>query len=129
VENIKISQLSKLFLAGFISVAISCNNAKKPRYSIPEQYYTGKVRENLDKMLMQGQLLFKEHCSKCHGIFTKGKDSIPNFSKTQIENYESKILYDDQDNHGVLQKITAEELDRILDFLKFRTQADTTKKK
>ncbi|HEX4875878.1 MAG TPA: c-type cytochrome [Chitinophagaceae bacterium] len=93
---------------------------EKRLYYIPENY-TGKTRDNMDKMLMRGQKLFKAHCSGCHGIFTKGKDSIPNFSKTQIEAYEARLLYDDQANHGILQKITSEELDRILDFLKLRT--------
>ena len=38
-----------------------------------------------------------------------------------IEPYESRLLYDDEAHHGIMQKITEEKLDRILDFLKFRT--------
>jgi NADH:ubiquinone oxidoreductase subunit D len=60
----------------------------------------------MDKDLMRGQKLFKAHCSGCHGIFTKGKESVPNFSRTQIEAYESRLLYDDEANHGIMQKIT-----------------------
>lgn len=100
-------------------VALSCTS-EKPLYTVPE-YYTGFTRDNMDKELMRGQKLFKTNCSGCHGIFTKGKESVPNFSKTQIEAYESRLLYDDEANHGIMQKITEEELDRILDFLKFRT--------
>lgn len=105
----------------FVLTLIHCTGSKKPRYSIPEEYYTGIVRQNMDKRLMQGQKLFKLHCSGCHGIFTKGKNSIPNFSKTEIEAYEAAVLYDDQDNHGILKKITEQDLYNILDFLKFRT--------
>ena len=52
--------------------------------------------ERLDK----GKILFKEHCSGCHGIFTKGRDSVPNFTKDQISNYRAAVLMaKDQKNH------------------------------
>lgn len=113
------NKYSIVFCVALTLVVFACT-AEKPLYTIPDNY-TGLSRENMDKDLMRGQKLFKAHCSKCHGIFTKGKESVPNFSQTQIEAYESKLLYDDEANHGILQKITSEELDRILDFLKFRT--------
>lgn len=103
-------------------IFIQCTGSKKAAYTIPEQY-TGQTRVNMDKMLMDGQKLFKIHCSGCHGIFTKGKDSIPNFTQTQIELYKSTALLDDPKNHAVAQKVRMEDLDRILDFLSFRTRS------
>ncbi len=120
----------KAYILFFFAIAIStatCTSSKKPRFHLSEEYYTGIVKENLTKRLMEGQKLFKAYCSGCHGIFTKGKDSIPNFSKTEIESYEAKLLYDDEANHGILKKITERDLDNILEFLKFRTDRGTAK--
>jgi cytochrome c553 len=99
---------------------------REPAYVVPEEI-TGKTRENLVAMLEYGQKLYKIKCAKCHGIFTKGKDSIPNFSKTQLENYAAQALVDDPKNHAVIQKMTTEDLDMVLQFLNFRKMPAATK--
>jgi mono/diheme cytochrome c family protein len=104
-------------------VIINCTAPKKIGYTIPDDY-TGQSRANLIKYLDQGQKLFKINCSRCHGIFTKGKDSIPNFSKTEIEAYKSAVLMDDPKNHAIAQKIRPEDLNMILEFLAFRKQGN-----
>jgi mono/diheme cytochrome c family protein len=96
-----------------------CAQQKRIEYVIPDEY-TGQTRTNMENMLIAGQKLFKIHCSQCHGIFTKGKDSIPNFSKTQIEAYKASALLDDPKNHAVAQKVRPDDLDLILQFLSFR---------
>ena len=96
-----------------------CAQQKKTAYIIPEEY-TAQTRINMEKALIAGQKLYKIHCSGCHGIFTDGRDSIPNFSKTQIEAYKSSALLDDPKNHAVTQKIRPDDLDLILQFLAFR---------
>jgi cytochrome c553 len=99
-----------------------CTPQTKVEYNIPDNY-EGQTRLNLIKMLDEGQQLYKIHCSRCHGIFTKGKDSITNFSKTQIENYQAAALMDDPKNHAVIQRIRTEDLDLILMFLRFRKKS------
>jgi hypothetical protein len=115
--------MKKTILFAFLTIlylgASKCTPQKKPAYVVPPEY-TGKTKDNLVKMLEHGQKLYRIHCSHCHGIFTKGKDSIPNFSKTQIEAYKSSALFDDSKNHTVVQKIRPEDLDMILQFLSFR---------
>lgn len=103
----------------FSTVLSKCKTQKETAYIIPPQY-TGETRKNLIAMLEHGQKLYKIHCSRCHGIFTKGRDSIPNFTKTQIENYETAALREDPKNHAVMQKIRPYDLDMILQFLTFR---------
>ncbi|HUR66050.1 MAG TPA: c-type cytochrome [Chitinophagaceae bacterium] len=107
-------------------ISLHCKTQKETLYIVPEQY-TGETRQNLIKMLEEGQELFKINCSRCHGIFGQGKDSIPNFSRTQIESYRSSALLDDPGNHAVAQKIRPYDLDMILQFLQFRKPPDTTK--
>ena len=109
-----------VFLLILVSVfAFQCRTQKEAHYIVPEQY-TGETRENMVKMLEQGQKLYRIHCSPCHGIFGNGKDSIPNFSKTQVEAYSAAALRQDPDNHAVVNKVRPYDLDMIVLFLSFR---------
>ena len=96
-----------------------CTPQKQSVYFVPDQY-TGETKANLVTMLEYGQKLYKLNCTRCHGIFTKGKDGIPDFSKIQIEAYRSSFLLDDSKNHAVAKKIRPYDLDMILQFLQFR---------
>src|SRR5215831_3679635 len=64
-----------------------------------------------------GMKMFKSNCSGCHGVFGKGKDSIPNFSKEQYDEYKTSYLAGDSSNHAVLTKMTEEELNNVFLFL------------
>lgn len=98
---------------------VNCNPGKKVWYTVPETI-TGESRTAMLQILEDGQTLFKIHCSRCHGIFSNGKDSIPNFSKTEIEAYKAAIILDDPKNHAVAQKIRPEDLEKIFEFLLYR---------
>jgi mono/diheme cytochrome c family protein len=60
---------------------------------------------------------YKANCAKCHGIFGKGKDSIPNFSKVQMDDYKASFLAADKLNHAVIAKMTEEELNAVFIFV------------
>lgn len=64
-----------------------------------------------------GEMLFKTNCSQCHGIFTKGKDSIPNFTKVQMDKYASRFLAMDPKNHAVIRQIAPQDFFKITFFL------------
>lgn len=64
-----------------------------------------------------GIRLYKNNCASCHGIFGKSKDTIPNFSKVQFDNYKSNFLAGDSVNHAVMAKMTEEELNNVFLFL------------
>ena len=100
-----------------------CTPQKQTAYVVPDTI-TGESRIAMVKLLEAGQTLYKLNCSRCHGIFTKGKDGIPNFSKTQIETYKASALLDDPKNHSVAQKVRPEDLEKILEFLTYRKQAE-----
>jgi len=66
-----------------------------------------------------GKLLFKANCASCHGVFTKGRDSVPNFNKVQIDRYATRFLARDQKNHAVMRQITPQDFYKITTFLTY----------
>lgn len=97
-----------------------CSNQKKVEYDIPD-HVTKLNKELLIQKAEKGKVLYKLHCSGCHGIFTKGKDSIPNFTKIQIDNYHSAALIGiDAKNHAVARRMSADQVDQVITFLRIR---------
>ena len=96
---------------------IACS--KKIKYNIPPNYPEGK-RNELRAILDKGKILYKTNCSDCHGIFTKGKDNIPNFTNTQIDNYSARFLRRDPKNHAVLRNMSPEQMEDVLLFLRYK---------
>ena len=102
------------------SVAImQCAVEKKMQYNIPNYVPEERKAEFLAN-LEKGRLLFKMNCSECHGIFGKGKDSIPNFSNQDLADYTVAFKANDQNNHAVVKKLLPEEMSMILTFLQYR---------
>jgi len=73
-------------------------------------------------LFQKGKVLYKEHCSSCHGIFTRGKDNIPNFTKVQLDNYSARFLKGDPQAHAVARKMSVDQLNEVVVFLRFRKQ-------
>ena len=114
---IRIYAISTMFIVAVIS---QCASQKKTEYDIPS-HVPAENKKILIERAEKGKVLYKTYCSDCHGIFTKGKDSIPNFTKTQIDNYHATALIGlDQNNHAVAKKMSAEQIDYIITFLRLR---------
>lgn len=97
-----------------------CSNQKKVKYDIPS-HVTENNRILLLEKAEKGKILYSLHCSGCHGIFTKGKDSVPNFTRIQIDNYHAAALIGiDARNHAVARKMSSEQVDQVMTFLRLR---------
>jgi hypothetical protein len=94
-------------------------NNQKVEYDIPS-HYGQQARENAIDWFEKGKILYKVDCAGCHGIYKKGKDSVPNFTKTQIDNYNAMYIKGDPRNHSVASKLSPEQLYYILTFLRLR---------
>ena len=108
-----------LFLV-LVVMLVQCAVDRKTTYDIPEYLPTERKTE-LMANLEKGRILFKTNCSGCHGIFTKGKDSIPNFTEKEIVNYMTAYQTNDKKNHAVMKQLLPEELSMIMTFLKLRS--------
>jgi mono/diheme cytochrome c family protein len=98
---------------------IQCGSQKKVEYDIPS-HYGKEARENAIDWFEKGKILYKVDCAGCHGIYKKGKDSVPNFTKTQIDNYNAMYIKGDPKNHSVASKLSPDQLYYILTFLRLR---------
>ena len=117
--NIKSSFiLQYIFLAStLMSISFSC----KPRITYPlPKNISKESKKNLTAYWKHGRDLYKENCSGCHGIFGKSKESIPDFSQQQLDTYKAKLSITDEDNHGIAQKLSYEDIEAILHFLSFK---------
>jgi hypothetical protein len=81
----------------------------------------------MQKMWGDGEQLYKSNCASCHGIFTKGKQEVPNFSTVQIDQYASRFLLRDPKNHAVMRQMSQPDFDKIIFFLKY-IKSDKPKK-
>lgn len=98
----------------------NCTSQKKTEYDIPS-HVPAENRKLLIERAEKGKVLYKLYCSGCHGIFSKGKDGIPNFTKTQIDNYHTAALIGlDPNNHAVAKKMSSQQIDYIITFLRLR---------
>lgn len=101
-------------------ILLYCKPQKKIEYNLPEPM-SAETRSIYMERLEKGKILYKLNCSSCHGIFTKGKDSVPNFTKDQIDNYRSAVLMaKDKKNHAVAARMSPQQLDYIILFLSLR---------
>jgi hypothetical protein len=103
----------------FCWIFMECTSSKKVEYDIPP-HYTEQARENAIAWFEKGKILYKVDCAVCHGIYQKGKDSVPNFTKTQIDNYNAMYIKGDPKNHSVASNLSPEQLYYILTFLRLR---------
>jgi len=109
-----------LLLALFISLFfLECATRYKVTYNIPASYPEAK-RKELITLLDKGKELYKINCSDCHGIFTKGKDKVPNFTNAQIDNYSARFMRRDPKNHAVFAQMSPEQLNEVLTFLRYK---------
>ena len=60
--------------------SISCST-RKVEYAFPDDAKALPGYPELMEHLEAGKKLYKAHCTGCHGVFTKGKKGIPNFSR------------------------------------------------
>jgi cytochrome c553 len=97
----------------------ACAPRYKITYDIPPQLPDAQ-RKILMGMLASGKELYKENCSQCHGVFTKGKDKIPNFTNQQMDNYSSRYMMRDMKNHAVAAKMSPDQLKDVLTFLHYK---------
>ena len=107
-----------IFVFSIVFLSLSCFAQPEVITKAPSNL-TGDALADVLAHIEKGKILFKEKCAKCHGIYTKGKSKIPNFSKQELKDYNIKFIQQDPLNHAVAEKMTDEEIMDVIYFLQF----------
>ena len=112
------------FLSLLLFIALKTNAQVLVADTLQTKYYIPTDLSVADKIdlkdrLENGSILFKNYCAKCHGIFAPAKQNTPNFTNKQIAAYNDLFNNNDPKNHAVAQKMSQEQLQNVLTFLKF----------
>lgn len=102
-----------------VTIIGSCIIQKKKQYLIPDTVPI-EMRDDLKSSVERGIVVYKQHCTGCHGIFSKGKDGMPDFSEQQIQKYSTRFLMQDPTSHAVAIDMHPTQLNDVLTFLRFR---------
>ena len=106
---------SIIFTLGFCTVSTA---QKVPEFEYPEYLATNdSTKKVFVKQFNQGRVLYGITCSKCHNI----KKIIPDFSLPQLMDYEMR-QYPVHLERLNDTKITDEEMQKIILFLRFKTK-------
>jgi mono/diheme cytochrome c family protein len=105
-------------------IFLQCATRNKVTYDIPANYPEARRKEIIE-LFNKGKVLYKANCSECHGIFTKGKDNVPDFTNQQLDNYSSRYIKGDLKNHAVARQMSPEQLNNVLLFLRYKKTKKT----
>ena len=111
-----------IFLAAMGAALSRCSSQKKVEYNIAP-HVAPENKALFIERAEKGRILFREHCSGCHGVFAKGKDGIPDFTHRQIENYKARDIAL-KGSHTTTRQLSDQQLDYIMDFLRLRLVKD-----
>ncbi len=116
--NLK-SLLTILLVATALAGCFIFHKKVKVTCNIPANYPEAR-RKELTDMFYKGEEIYKENCASCHGIFTEGKDSVPNFSTTQLDAYSARFLMRDRQNHAVAMNMGMQQMEEVMTFLRYK---------
>ena len=114
--------MHKKYILLFIFLGIfftDCITHKRSAYVYPDGIPETE-KEKLFVIYEKGRKLYELYCSKCHGVYEKGKDNMPNFSVRQTTSYTTRYLKGDPKNHAVAANMDPEQLNAVFMFLRYR---------
>lgn len=108
-----------LFLICFFSTALHAQ--KTAEYTYPEDAIADTAKKSFLKQFMQGKVLYRISCSKCHTMNVNGKPVIPDFSLPQLMDYEMR-LYPQHVEELPDTKLADGELQKIIVYLRYKAR-------
>jgi mono/diheme cytochrome c family protein len=93
---------------------------KKLDFNYPADSVNESSRKAFEKNIKDGKALYIISCAVCHNIKEGRKEIIPDFSLPQLMDYELRIGYPEHQDRLKDTKITDEEMNKIVLFLRFK---------
>jgi hypothetical protein len=95
-------------------------NKKEPIFDYPEYITTDTGRASFVKEFSKGRIIYKQTCAKCHNVTKDGKLYYPDFSLPQLMDYEMRFQYPAHQDELRETNLSADELDWVVTFLRFK---------
>ncbi len=112
-----------IVLTVLVFITLAWFTACKTEYAFPPDI-PQSVQPDLAQRFKKGKVLYKINCTECHGIYAKGQLDVPNFTEYQIDFYSREALLNPA-AHAVMRKISNEQLNMIILFLRYRRNPPT----
>jgi hypothetical protein len=104
-----------------IVLSFAASAQKKVKYDFPEGMADAVKAEYL-KRSEKGYILYGINCSACHNTKVGKKEVIPDFTKEQMAKYEMRFTNPSHESSIPETKVTQEEMDLIMTFLKYKAK-------
>jgi len=96
---------------------------KNAEYDMPADSTAESSKQAFIKQFKQGKILYNITCARCHNFREGRKEIIPDFSMPQLMDYEMRFYYPEHQERLTDTKITDEEMNRIILFLRFKKRS------
>ncbi len=113
------NKLELFFLICMIVSAFSYCSTSKQSYYVPPEL-SDEDKKELVALIKKGSKNYQTFCSECHGSKYTSMDQGPQFTEEQIRTY-SVFMKIRNETHGFTQRMSSEDLDTILIYLKYRS--------
>lgn len=107
-----------IFLISFVVLAFSYCSTSKLSYYVPPEL-SDEDKKELVSLIKKGSKNYQKYCSECHGSKYTSMDQGPQFTEEQIRTY-SVFMKIRNETHSFTQRMSSEDLDTILIYLKYR---------
>ena len=103
-------------------------SAKQPEFEYPLLSTTDTAKASFVKRYKKGKSLYAQVCAKCHNI-TRDIVYYPDFDLAQLLDYEMRFQYPEHNDDLKETQVSVEEMDWIVDFLRYKRKMLPFKKK
>ena len=104
---------------GLILLTSQCSSKKLAVYELPAAMAPA-VRLSMQEQCDKGLILYRMNCAKCHSDSSKKKEFIPDFSPSQLSNYEFRFANKKHEDNLNENQLTQDELVNIIMFLTYK---------
>lgn len=110
-------------VAGFAWLNTMAGKKNKMKYDFPEAM-SAEVRAGFTEICDKGKVLYDINCAKCHNMKVNGKETIPDFSPSELKGYELRVSNARHESNMDDTLVTAEELGMISTFLTYKPKSN-----
>lgn len=86
-----------------------------------------EVRGQYIVLFEKGKILYQLNCAKCHNTRVKGVETMPEFTKEHLANYELRLQNMQHETELTESRVNAEELQQIMIFLTYYKRVANSK--